>query len=456
MKILHINVADKIATYRKRDGDIVGGNSDYVIHFTFDSEWDTEGTLTARFIWNGMYEDVEFTGTECEVPIIHDADKVEVGVYQGDLSTTTRAVIGCKRSILCGGVSAQAAEAKKYKDDIVQLASQAAADAEAAGASEEAAQTSAEEAAASAESAARDAALTATHAKTCTDAEANARQDKDEAQTAAVEAKTTLANTANALKGYASGANVCVDDVSPRAHTVRVRVRGKNLYNIEGRTERSLGGYHPGSKRALTGDGIYFAVSGSNYYEESAAEYSYDSNTNALTLTTKSVYYGLGIDIAVEPSTVYTVTGEFSENSVFVVTQYDAEGRYLSFVHCKSTSFTTAPNASWIIAILASTEAQATITAAKIQIEKGGTATNYEPPIDPTGVSVVRYGIDGTDGKQTFTSPSSGMVEIPSISPKMHIITETANILVEVEYHRDANVVIAELVQAIRSSGGSV
>ena len=278
----------------------------------------------------------------------------------------------------------------------------------------------------------------------------------DEAQTAAVETKTTLANTANALKGYASGANVCVDDVSPRAHTVRVRVRGKNLYNIEGRTERSLGGYAPGSKRALTGDGIYFAVSGSNYYEENAAEYSYDSNTNALTLTTKSVYYGLGIDIAVEPSTVYTVTGEFPENSVFVVTQYDAEGRYLSFVHCKSTSFTTAPNASWIIAILASTEAQATITAAKIQIEKGGTATNYEPPIDPTGVSVVRYGIDGTDGKQIFTSPSSGMVEIPSISPKMHIIPAADNTLVEVEYHRDANVVIAELVEAIRSLGGSV
>ena len=52
MKILHISVLDKKATYLNRDGDIVCGNSDYVIEFAFDAEWDAHEEKIARFIWN--------------------------------------------------------------------------------------------------------------------------------------------------------------------------------------------------------------------------------------------------------------------------------------------------------------------------------------------------------------------------------------------------------------------
>lgn len=101
MKTLHIIVANKIATYSHRGGDIVCGNSDYQIEFNFDTEWDAYETKTARFIWNGKYKDVVFTGTVCPVPIVANTDKLEIGVYSEELSTTTSAIINCNRSILC-------------------------------------------------------------------------------------------------------------------------------------------------------------------------------------------------------------------------------------------------------------------------------------------------------------------------------------------------------------------
>ena len=101
MKTLHIIVANKIATYSQRGGDIVCGNSDYQIEFTFDDEWDAYAQKTARFIWNGKSKDVVFSGTVCPVPIVANTDRLEVGVYAESLCTTTSAVIACRRSILC-------------------------------------------------------------------------------------------------------------------------------------------------------------------------------------------------------------------------------------------------------------------------------------------------------------------------------------------------------------------
>ena len=101
MKILHINILDKKATYLNRDGDIVCGNSNYLIEFAFDAEWDEYEEKTARFIWNDQYQDVKFVGTACYVPIISHTTELKVGVYAGELSTTTSATIPCNKSILC-------------------------------------------------------------------------------------------------------------------------------------------------------------------------------------------------------------------------------------------------------------------------------------------------------------------------------------------------------------------
>ena len=99
MKTINVLVRDKIAS---AVGDIVYicGNSDYVVSFDFDAEWDAYSVKTARFVHNGTYTDVVFTGNQCDMPVIHKAYGIYVGVYAGDLRTTTPAHIPSASSIL--------------------------------------------------------------------------------------------------------------------------------------------------------------------------------------------------------------------------------------------------------------------------------------------------------------------------------------------------------------------
>lgn len=125
MRELHVDVRNKIATYNARDGVIVCGNNDYKIKFSFDEEWSEYPTKTARFIWRGRYYDQEFTGDECQVPIINDTTKLTVGVYVGELKTTTPAKIPCLISILCGEPEIVDENVKEYRDKAQEAAEQA-------------------------------------------------------------------------------------------------------------------------------------------------------------------------------------------------------------------------------------------------------------------------------------------------------------------------------------------
>lgn len=100
--LLHIDVVNKVATYQKRDGCIVCGNSGYQIEFSFDSEWDNVNDKQAVLIANGTPQYVDITDGVCDVPRINNADKVIVGVHsEGAEMTTTGTEIPCKKSILC-------------------------------------------------------------------------------------------------------------------------------------------------------------------------------------------------------------------------------------------------------------------------------------------------------------------------------------------------------------------
>lgn len=125
MKNLNITVDNKVATYLQRDGEIVCGNSDYQIIFTFDADWDAYDTKTARFIWNGKHMDVPFAGNECQVPTIKNTDEVKVGVYAGDISTTTPATIPCKRSVLCGDEEMYEGNPEVCRDQAIEAAERA-------------------------------------------------------------------------------------------------------------------------------------------------------------------------------------------------------------------------------------------------------------------------------------------------------------------------------------------
>lgn len=114
MPNINITVREKIA-HTISDTCIVCGNSDYVAVFDFDAEWDAYEVKTARFIWGGTYTDVAFAGNECPVPVIPDAVSVLVGVYAGDLHTTTAAAVEVRRSIL-GGSETEAEVSHEIKD----------------------------------------------------------------------------------------------------------------------------------------------------------------------------------------------------------------------------------------------------------------------------------------------------------------------------------------------------
>ena len=124
--IIKINIADKRPTVIGSPV-IVCGNSDYSIEFAFDAEWANASAKTARFVYvkSGAvkYQDVEFTGNTAPVPVLAGIKEVQVGVYAGELRTTTPARIPCEFSILCSGGSEQigATERAELQDQIGNL-----------------------------------------------------------------------------------------------------------------------------------------------------------------------------------------------------------------------------------------------------------------------------------------------------------------------------------------------
>lgn len=101
MPVLTITIRNKIATYT---GDVpyVCGNSDYTVIFTFDEEWDEYTQKTARFVYGSSYTDVLFEGNECQFPVIERASMVAVGVFAGNLRTSTGASVRACLSIRSG------------------------------------------------------------------------------------------------------------------------------------------------------------------------------------------------------------------------------------------------------------------------------------------------------------------------------------------------------------------
>ena len=93
MNIINVTVRGKIARAEGR-ARIVCGNSDYTVCFDFDEEWAEYDLKTARFVTeDGSYTDVQFEGDTCAIPILRNTRTLLVGVFAGNLRTTTAALI---------------------------------------------------------------------------------------------------------------------------------------------------------------------------------------------------------------------------------------------------------------------------------------------------------------------------------------------------------------------------
>ena len=104
MRYLPVTIQDKIAVYASTER-LICYNSDYVLQFTFDAEWETYTQKTAQIRYfqrsgGWVKHNIIFSGVECAVPVIPNASVLYVGVYAGDISTSTEAEIPCRPSAL--------------------------------------------------------------------------------------------------------------------------------------------------------------------------------------------------------------------------------------------------------------------------------------------------------------------------------------------------------------------
>lgn len=107
--VIKIGIVNKYASQLGGER-IVCGNNDYSIKFEFDAEWEGIEYKTARFVYvqDGVvrYQDVVFQGDTIEgadvVPVFANIREVLIGVYAGDLKTSTPARVICEKSIRCG------------------------------------------------------------------------------------------------------------------------------------------------------------------------------------------------------------------------------------------------------------------------------------------------------------------------------------------------------------------
>lgn len=104
MKTLPIKIHEKIAVYDS-DEKVVCHNSDYLLKFDFDAEWTEYKYKTAivRYFkapegW--LKHEMVFEGETCELPVIDKAAELYIGVFAGDIRTTTEAKIPCRLSAL--------------------------------------------------------------------------------------------------------------------------------------------------------------------------------------------------------------------------------------------------------------------------------------------------------------------------------------------------------------------
>lgn len=125
----------------------VCGNTDYRVAFDFDDDWNQYPIKTARFVAaDGSVYEQTVTDDRCAFPKIMDTFRVEVGVYAGDLVTTTPAVVECLRSIRSGtGKTPEVPEPDRYDAMMEAINADALRAEEAAAAAAESADKAAEE-----------------------------------------------------------------------------------------------------------------------------------------------------------------------------------------------------------------------------------------------------------------------------------------------------------------------
>ena len=220
-----------------------------------------------------------------------------------------------------------------------------------------------------------------------------------------------ISDTANAIKGTAAGEIITVDDVSPVEHNISCRLTSNTLIDFSSvKVSRYGKNLIDDNKKHFNLSNIFFGIN-----EVPTANTGILLQAGIYTLSVE-IEDGLGCNL-------YVLDGA---SSLFVA--YGKTSLTFELTEEKRCNFKvyhenyTSPN-NLICA----------------QLEVGNSVTPYKTFIEPT----------------TYTPNADGTVEgITSLSPNMTLLTDTDGAIIECEYNRDANKVIAELIALIGSGGG--
>ena len=235
-----------------------------------------------------------------------------------------------------------------------------------------------------------------------------------------------------ALKNDKSGESILIDDISPINHRIDVKLKNKNLFDIN----------------------------------NNSCYISYLSHTDADIVKNGSINPVFYID--------ELTIGETYTISYHTETEYNiTDGQLLC---CLSTSNAEYPKGRFnqmlgngkslydiVITFIAPAEKIYFLgsvikeTISNFQIELGSTATKFTPHIrDFSTVKVIKANNDETV-KEEHVSLLDGTVEnVTSIYPSTSLTTDTEGIIIDCTYNRDINKVIDKMVSEISALGGKV
>lgn len=239
---------------------------------------------------------------------------------------------------------------------------------------------------------------------------------------------------ANAILGKTESTVVCLEDVSPLAHQVKVMVSsvddptavtvtkcGKSLFDLSD-LDLTYTNHYNGFNfryidvRNLRGKRLIYQreVDFTNTIEDTA------------TFSIKVIYYDENKNILQQ---LFAPNITKSSDSKICVMSADVTDDVVYMGFCTMVNFDLANPA----------QEGSTMRVFNSMVEVSRTKSDYEP-----------Y------SAETFTPNADGMLYIPSQSPVMTLYSDTAGANIECEYNRDSNKVIEKLTNSIISLGGNV
>ena len=188
-------------------------------------------------------------------------------------------------------------------------------------------------------------------------------------------------DTSNAIKGTATGETIRVNDVSPIEHTVKCKLRSRNLFN-------SLDDFSLANGATKTYNGETLVING--YYASKFIKLEEKKTYTFSFRSERTGTYGGGVYIACwsgsQSKQIYSAASNRSAIVTFTVPEGMGRVQF-TFYGGNSTS------------------ADTSATYTELMLEEGTEATGYVPYVDATTATVMRYGKNLLDlSRATFTS----------------------------------------------------